>query len=301
MINDFKNQTPETIFRFLSLLGQEADVYSCQSDNLCPTLANDCAYLYVKDHELVVVLIDSVVKRTKEIADFDFYDPDADSKFQNVSTPEIAHIDVCRTSPVWKLFQGTLSMRDYINLNFNEPVNAHAVLITTSDIINYEELDIAASCRHEDIGMTILHRCYSFYDQWQTIKLPVNTDMLLPGASYLQTYKDELSKLEGKNEEQDFEDLFNQLLYNELNKEDHQDVDDADDDVDDADDDIDYDTYGFDDDEDYNDNEDTPSLPEPSFDDGELEARIAACKSAEERTRLIVLRAKLAVKYGKLR
>ena len=301
MINDFKNQTPETIFRFLSHLGQEADVYSCQSDNLCPTLANDCAYLYIKNHELVIVLIDYVMKRTREIADYDFDDPDAESKFQDVSTPELAHIDVCRTSPVWKLFQGTQSMRDYINLNISEPLKAHAVLITTSDIVNYEDLDIAACSRREGIGMTIFHRSYSFYDQWQSFKLPVNTDMFLPGASYLQTYKDELSKLEDKTEEQDFEDLFNQLLYNELNKEDHQDVDDADDDIDDADDDIDYDTYGFDDDEDDEDYDDTPSLPEPSFDDGELEARIAACKSAEERSRLIVLRAKLAVKYEKLR
>jgi hypothetical protein len=291
MINDFKNQTPETIFRFLSHLGQEADVYSCQSDNLCPTLANDCAYLYIKNHELVIVLIDYVMKRTREIADYDFDDPDAESKFQDVSTPELAHIDVCRTSPVWKLFQGTLSMRDYINLNISEPLKAHAVLITTSDIVNYEDLDIAACSRREGIGMTIFHRSYSFYDQWQSFKLPVNTDMFLPGANYLQIYKHELSLLDYKKEEQEFQDLFNQMLETESDDEDHPDTDDVDDDID-------FDTYGFDDDGDDDDDDDVPSPFKPSFDEGALEARIAACKSAEERSRLIVLRAKLAVKYA---
>lgn len=292
MINDFKNQTPETIFRFLSHLGQEADVYSCQSDNLCPTLANDCAYLYIKNHELVIVLIDYVMKRTREIADYDFDDPDAESKFQDVSTPELAHIDVCRTSPVWKLFQGTLSMRDYINLNISEPLKAHAVLITTSDIVNYEDLDIAACSRREGIGMTIFHRSYSFYDQWQSFKLPVNTDMFLSGANYLQIYKHELSLLDYKKEEQEFQDLFNQMLETESDDEDHPDTDDVDDDID-------FDTYGFDDDDDDNDDDDdVPSPFKPSFDSGALEARIAACKSAEERSRLIVLRAKLAVKYA---
>ena len=297
MINDFKNQTPETIFHFLSLLGREADVYSTKADDLCPTLANDNAYIYIKDHELVIVLVDKVMKSTREIAELEFSDPDEESKFQDVSTPEIAHNDFCRTSPAWKLFQAARSMRDLTNPILAEPLEAYGVLITCTDIINYEELDIAAFCGHEDISMTIMHRCFTFYDHWQADRLPVNTAPSLPGAEYLHIYERELSKAEIEKEQQEFMDMLNSFLGNDSDDKVEDDDDTVDagntDDTGSTDDDFDFDIYGFDDD---GDDDDDPPKAEPAYDANDLDSRIAACQSAEERRRLIVLRAKLAVR-----
>lgn len=285
MINDFKNQTSQTIFRFLSLLGQEADVYSRRVDNICSTLEKSNAYLYVKDCELVLVLIDNTMKNTREIAELYFSERYEEAKFQDISTPELAHGNVCRTSPVWKVFQGALSMHELITPKIGKPLEVHAVLITTSNIINFEELEIAAMMQREVIGMTILHCCYDFYEQWQRHKLPINDNRQLPGYEYLETYQNELSS----EEMREFESQLNQLLGKEADGEDHQDLDiDLDDD-----DDFDLDTYGFDDEEQE---EDESPILEAEHGNAELEARIAACTSAEELRRLIILRAKLAVK-----
>lgn len=297
MINDFKNQTPETIFHFLSLLGREADVYSTESADLCPTLANDNAYIYIKDDELVIVLVDNVLKSTREIAELEYCDPYKETKFQDISTPEIAHCNVCRTSPVWKLFQAVLSIRDLTKPILCEPLKAYGVLITNSDIINYEELDIAAFCGYDDISMTIMHRCFSFYDHWQADRLPVNNNPSLPDAKSLDIYKRELSMSEIEKGQKEFMDMLNSFLRNDSDDKVEDDDDTVDtgntDNTDDTDDDFDFDTYGFDDDDDE---EEDPPKAEPSYDADDLDSRIAACRSAEERRRLIVLRAKLAVR-----
>lgn len=262
MINDFKNQTPETIFHFLTLLGREADVFATEAAGICPTLAKDSAYIYIKDDELVIVLIDNVLKSTREIAEVEYCDPCEESKFQDVSTPEIAHCNVCRTSPVWKLFQALLSIRNLTKPFLSEPFNAYGVLITNSDIINYGELDIATFGGYDDISMTVMHRCFSFCDRWNVDRLPVNAAPSLPGAKCLRIYKRELSLTENEKEQKAFIDMLNSFLGNDSDDGEQDDIDT--DDADDADDD--------------------------------LDSRIAACQSAEERRRLIVLRAKLAVR-----
>lgn len=283
MINEFKNQTHLTLFHFLTLLGQEADVFSSEERNLCPTLDNENVYIYIKGHELVLVFVDYMLKGTREVADLSYHDPDEKSCFQNVSTPELAHHNLCRTSPVWMIFQAAHSLREFINPYVAEPLDIHAVLVTTSDIINYEELEIAASLGFDDIGITVFHCCYEFFDQWKTSKMPLNTDFFLPGACYLQTYRHQRVQ----HEEKAFGNMLDEWLEQSENGEDHQDSDD--DDIE-----FDFDNYDFDDDEPA----DTPSQPETPPDSEELEARIAACRSADVRRRLIVLRAKLAVRYN---
>ena len=287
MINDFKNQTSQTIFRFLSLLGQEADVYSRRVDNICSTLEKSNAYIYVKGSELVLVLIDYMMKNTREIAELDFCERDKEAKFQDVSTPELAHGNVCRTSPVWKVCQGALSMRELIAPTIAEPLEVHAVLITTSNIINYEELKIAVLWRCDDISMTVLQCCYDFYEQWQIYKLPINDNHLLPGYEYLETYQNELSS----EEMREFKSQLDRIFGKEADGEDQQNLDLG------LDDDFDFDTYGFDDEE-QEENECATTETERS--NADIEARIAACTSAEELRRLIVLRAKLAVKRDKI-
>ena len=281
MINDFKNQTPETIFHFLSLLGREADVFATEAAGICPTLANDNAYIYIKDDELVIVLIDNVLKSTREIAEVEYCDPCEESKFQDVSTPEIAHCNVCRTSPVWKLFQALLSIRDLTKPILCEPLKAYGVLITNSDIINYGELDIATFGGYDDISMTVMHRCFSFCDRWKVDRLPVNAAPSLPGAKCLRIYKRELSMSEIEKGQKEFMDMLNSFLENSSDDEEQEDADtnDADDagntdDTGSTDDDFDFDIYGFDDD---GDDDDDPPKAEPAYDANDLDSRIAAC------------------------
>ena len=52
MINDFKKQTPSTIYHFLSELGDRKDVYSVNLDAVFPLLNGYSVYLYGYEEEM---------------------------------------------------------------------------------------------------------------------------------------------------------------------------------------------------------------------------------------------------------
>ena len=282
MISELKLQTNETIFRFLTQLGKQEDVYSSRPEDLCPTLQDCKVYVYAKEQELVVVLVDVTMTGTQEEADLEFSNPVLKAYFHNATSPFLERVGEYRDSPVWQLYQAAKSLHKLINKDVELPVQVHAVLVTNSYIVNIEKLQEALSSMNEDFGLTVFHDCQSFCDQWSVFKLPVNPDFFLVGATYLQTYKHELSmQFEADKEIKEFE----RRLLEFMDKQ-------PDDDKS-AKGELDDDLLGdevledeeFDDDEQlYDDEPDT-----------DLHTRLAACRSLQERKLVMLTYAKKKV------
>ena len=193
MISDFKKQTPSTIYRFLSELGDRKDVYSVSLDGAFPLLNGYCVYLYGYEEEMVLLLVDPVQEGTKEWAGLVLADPDEESVFMNFTNDALRKSYTNRVSPVWQLYQTAHTMWDFFYHDTEHPIQVHAVVLTNSRILNYRNLNEAISVQCVDIGMTVLHQCYAFCDLWLSQNLPLNGDFLLPGGIYYHIYEDHVA------------------------------------------------------------------------------------------------------------
>lgn len=282
MISELKLQTKETIFRFLTQLGQQEDVYSSHPEDLCPTLQDCNVYVYDKEQEFVVVLVDVTMTGTKEEADLEFGNPMMKAYFHNATSPFLERAGEYRDSPVWQLYHAAKSLQELINKDVELPVQVHAVLVTNSNIVNIDELQESVASRNEDFGLTIFHNCQSFCDQWSVFRLPINPDFFLVGATYLQMYKHELSlQFEADKEIDEFE---RRLLEFMDRQRDYESVNDDQDDDDELLGDEVLDDDEFDDEQPYDD--------EP---DADLHTRLAACRSLQERKLVMLSYAKKKV------
>ncbi|MBR4898759.1 MAG: hypothetical protein IKZ48_08240 [Prevotella sp.] len=282
MISELKLQTNETIFRFLTQLGKREDVYSSRPEDLCPTLQDSNVYVYAKEQELVVVLVDVTMTGTQEEADLEFSNPVMKAYFHNATSPFLERVGEYRDSPVWQLFQAARSLHKLINKDVELPVQVHTVLVTNSSIVNIEELQKAIANLDEEFGLTIFHNCQSFCDQWSVFKLPVNPDFFLMGATYLQTYKHELSmQFDADKEIKEFERRLLEFMGKQP-ADDQSGEDEVDDDL--LGDEVLEDEEFDDDDQSYDD--------EP---DADLHTRLAACRSIQERKLVMLSYAKRQV------
>ena len=207
MISDFKKQTPSTIYRFLSELGNREDVYSVSLDGAFPLLNGYCVYLYGYEEEMVLLLVDHVQEGTKEWAGLVLADPDEESVFMNFTNDALRKSYTNRVSPVWQLYQTAHTMWDFFYHDTEHPIQVHAVVLTNSRILNYRNLNEAISVQCVDIGMTVLHQCYAFCDLWLSQNLPLNGDFLLPGGIYYHIYEDHVATQRPEVDDDDEEDV----------------------------------------------------------------------------------------------
>ena len=207
MISDFKKQTPSTIYRFLSELGNREDVYSVSLDGAFPLLNGYCVYLYGYEEEMVLLLVDHVQEGTKEWAGLVLADPDEESVFMNFTNDALRKSYTNRVSPVWQLYQTAHTMWDFFYHDTEHPIQVHAVVLTNSRILNYRNLNEAIGVQCVDIGMTVLHQCYAFCDLWLSQNLPLNGDFLLPGGIYYHIYEDHVATQRPEVDDDDEEDV----------------------------------------------------------------------------------------------
>ena len=207
MISDFKKQTPSTIYRFLSELGDRKDVYSVSLDGALPKLNGDSVYLYGYEQEMVLLLVDHVQEGTKEWAGLVLADPDEESVFMNFTNDVLRQSNTSRVSPVWQLYQTAHALWDFYYRDTEHVIQVHAVVLTNSRILNYRNLNEAISVQCVDIGMTVLHQCYAFCDLWLSQNLPLNADFLLPGGIYYHIYEDHVATQRPEVDDDDEEDV----------------------------------------------------------------------------------------------
>lgn len=207
MISDFKKQTPSTIYRFLSELGDRKDVYSVSLDGAFPLLNSYSVYLYGYEQEMVLLLVDHVQEGTKEWAGLVLADPDEESVFMNFTNDALRQSNTSRVSPVWQLYQTAHALWDFYYRDTEHVIQVHAVVLTNSRILNYRNLNEAIGVQCVDIGMTVLHQCYAFCDLWLSQNLPLNADFLLPGGIYYHLYEESLAAQRQDVDDDDEEDV----------------------------------------------------------------------------------------------
>ena len=221
MISDFKKQKPNTIYRFLSELGNRKDVYSVNLAGAFPLLNGYSVYLYGYEEEMVLLLVDPVQEGTKEWAGLVLADPDEESEFMNFTNDALRKSNTSRVSPVWLLYQTAHTMWDFFYHDTEHPIQVHAVVLTNSRILNYRNLNEAINVQCVDIGMTVLHQCYAFCDLWLSQNLPLNGDFLLPGGIYYHMYEDHLAaqQPEVDDDDEEDEDLDFKWLFDDIDEE----------------------------------------------------------------------------------
>ena len=219
MISDFKKQTPSTIYRFLSELGDRKDVYSVSLDGAFPKLNGYSVYLYGYEQEMVLLLVDHVQEGTKEWAGLVLADPDEESVFMNFTNDALRQSNTSRVSPVWQLYQTAHTLWDFYYRDTEHVIQVHAVVLTNSRILNYRNLNEAIGVQCVDIGMTVLHQCYAFCDLWLSQNLPLNADFLLPGGIYYHLYEESLAAQRQDVDDDDEEDADIKWLLNNMDEE----------------------------------------------------------------------------------
>jgi hypothetical protein len=232
MIRELRKQNNDTLFQFLTRVGQDRTVYSCCPLDLYPTVEDEIIYVYIQKQEVTIVMIDQMPKGTKERADLHFQDPNQKSRFRNVTTQLHRKKRSRRISPVWQLFHAAVAMEELINKRANERVNVHGVLITQSIIINGEELAKAFNEQPTTIDLNIFTGITTFHDQWSVLKLPLNDDDSMAEAQYLRIFKEELDKRDAREDEVDkeFEEMllkFIEEMDNDETKDDDSGFDDS--------------------------------------------------------------------------
>ena len=124
LINDFKKQTPTTIWKHLDAMAVNYAVYSSLMNGLPPFLADYDVYLYCDTSSMVVVCMDCCGHGKEQIYE--------ESKTLSPLILIDGH-EPC-VSKVWKLAQTVRSIKDRLMI----PV--YGVLITEADITNAYEL-----------------------------------------------------------------------------------------------------------------------------------------------------------------
>ena len=219
MISDFKKQTPSTIYRFLSELGDRKDVYSVSLDGAFPKLNGYSVYLYGYEQEMVLLLVDHVQEGTKEWAGLVLADPDEESVFMNFTNDALRQSNTSRVSPVWQLYQTAHALWDFFYRETEHVIQVHAVVLTDTRILNYKNLNEAIKVQCVDIGMTVLHQCYAFCDLWLSQNLPLNADFLLPGGIYYHLYEESSAAQRQDVDDEDEEDVDIKWLLDNMDEE----------------------------------------------------------------------------------
>lgn len=188
IIEKFFQQTNETIWGFLTDMGQRKDVFSVFS-YVYPGMENYVTYFYAVEKEIVILLLDNNPKGTVEWADRGIYSKPF-KYFKKVCIDGKVSQDKkdWRDSPAEDLFHAAKMMRDFISSKTNgfELVPAiHCMLLTNVTIINYH--DVVKSWQQPLFGFSALHNLD--YEELcnnpnHNPVLPVNNDYCIKGGDY---------------------------------------------------------------------------------------------------------------------
>lgn len=129
LINDFKNQSADTIWKFMDAMAVNYTVYSTHLKGLSPFLTDYDVYLYCNDTNVVIVCLDCCGHNDEQV----YAESDSLSSiiFNDDQEP--------RASVVWKLKEAVRLAK--IRLKSKNPdVKVYGLLLTEADILNAYEL-----------------------------------------------------------------------------------------------------------------------------------------------------------------
>ena len=158
IIDKFFEQTNDTIWEFLRLIGQDKDVFSIFS-YVYPGMENYVTYFYAVEKEIVIMCLDKNQEGTVEWADSGVYSKPF-KHFKKVDNDGNVSRDEkdWRDSPAQDLYYAANKMREFISKTsrFQIVPAIHCMLLTNSTIINY--LDVVKSWQQPLFGFSVLHK-----------------------------------------------------------------------------------------------------------------------------------------------
>ena len=129
LINDFKNQRKDTIWKHLDAMAANYAVYSTHLKGLSPYLSDCDVYLYCSETNVVIVCLDCCGHCGEQV--YEESDTLSPVIYEDGSEP--------RVSMVWKMAKAVSLVKRQLLLN-NTDISVYGVLLTEAEIINAYEL-----------------------------------------------------------------------------------------------------------------------------------------------------------------
>ena len=187
LIDDFKKQSKNTIWKHLNAMAANYAVYSTRLKGMPPFLCDHEIYLYCNDTNLVIVCLNSCGHGEEHTYE------------ESATLAELIMEEgrEPRESMVWKLAMTASAISKYLKER-NMPIEVCGVLLTEADIINGYRLEPMWD-RHKVMVIDCLR-------QLKNKKIGINEDSELPCKRYANTiieYSNEISKAYAEATEHD--------------------------------------------------------------------------------------------------
>lgn len=129
LINDFKNQTKDAVWKFLDAMAANYAVFSTKLNGLSPFLIDYNVYLYCNDNNVVILCLDCCGTSEEQVYE------------ESESLSPILLADGCepRVSVVYKLSEAVRQIKELL-MNSTPEINVFGVLLTEAEILNSYEL-----------------------------------------------------------------------------------------------------------------------------------------------------------------
>ena len=130
LIDDFKSQTMNSVWKHLNAMAANYAVYSTRLNGLSPFLKDHDVYIYCTDYNVVVLCLDCCGLSEEQTYE------------ESETLSPLIMDEGCepRVSVVWKLAETVRHIKDSLQKT-NPLVNVHGVLLTEANILNTYELD----------------------------------------------------------------------------------------------------------------------------------------------------------------
>jgi len=202
MIDRFKNQTNETIWKFLREIGESKEVFSSYYHREIFDEVFDI-FFYATPKEIVLLCLDIVENGTVERADKEviWTEPYLCYFIKVLPDGNISknYYD-WRLSPAMILYSSAWDMRRFIScsVQFNKFPTTHLMLLTNSHIVNYPEVVIEwqqNQVKKNEYGFTVLQDLQGLsrgiISETQLKGhpfIPVNEDLSIEGSEYWSAF-----------------------------------------------------------------------------------------------------------------
>lgn len=198
LIEDFRDQTKETIQEHLDKLATNRIVYSTHLKGFEPYLKEKNVVIYIHATSMVIVCFDLCGKIEEIVDEVDDID---------VDPPQFFSYKGARTSPVWQLKEAMTLIRDRI-INIKPPMDVYGVLLSESDLLNATDMKDRWDIMNIHVihGLKGLRRKEIVTNEFDSPKMKAIMDAIHPSTIDCEDKQDE---------DDDFAKLINYFLSGE--------------------------------------------------------------------------------------
>lgn len=173
LINDFKKQAKDTVWKHLDAMAANYAVFSTHLNGLSPFLSDYDVYLYCNDTNVVILCLDCCGTTEEQI--YEESDSLSPILLEDGSEP--------RVSIIYKLSEAVRQTKELLQ-NTSSEINVYGVLLTEAEILNSYELDDMWDAHHVMVIDELKRLKYR--------RIKTNNDYDLACSSYMSIITDAL-------------------------------------------------------------------------------------------------------------